>query len=125
MGGLVSRYYIQRLGGIDRVHRFITISAPHCGTLAAYFSQRPGCVQMRPDSEFIADLQQDVRMLNRLNFTSLWTPFDLIILPPQSSQLNIGTEVRLPVLAHPLMVSDRRSIDAIIRALSAQTKASK
>lgn len=32
MGGLVTRYYVQRLGGIDRVQRFITISAPHQGT---------------------------------------------------------------------------------------------
>lgn len=118
MGGLVSRYYIQRLGGIDRVHRFISISAPHRGTWSAYFSQRPGCVQMRPNSDFIHDLEQDVEILNRLQFTSLWTPFDLIILPPESSQLNIGIEVQIPAIAHPLMVYDRRSIDAIVRALS-------
>src|ERR1019366_4796641 len=29
MGGLVARYYIQRLGGIERLKRFITISSPH------------------------------------------------------------------------------------------------
>lgn len=118
MGGLVSRYYIQRLGGINRVRRFITISTPHRGTVAAYFSQRPGCRQMRPESDFITDLNRDSQMLNRLSFTSLWTPFDLIILPPQSSQLAIGTEVKLPIIAHPLMVYDRRSLDAITLALS-------
>jgi triacylglycerol lipase len=119
MGGLVSRYYIQRLGGIDRVARFITISAPHRGTLSAYLSQRPGCVQMRPDHQFIIDLNRDVEMLNRLKFTSLWTPFDLIILPPQSSQLPIGTDLKIPAIGHALMVSDRRSIHAIVSALSA------
>ena len=36
MGGIVSRYYVQRLGGINRVQRFITISSPHHGTVAAY-----------------------------------------------------------------------------------------
>jgi triacylglycerol lipase len=122
MGGLVSRYYIQRLGGIDRVRRFITISSPHRGTLAAYFSQRPGCIQMRPDNQFITDLNRDIEMLTRLNFTSLWTPFDLIILPPESSQISIGTEVQIPILAHPLMVYDRRSINAITSALSAPIK---
>ena len=35
MGGLVSRYYVQRLGGMERVRRLITISAPHRGTLWA------------------------------------------------------------------------------------------
>jgi len=27
MGGIVSRYYVQRLGGIDRVQRFITLAS--------------------------------------------------------------------------------------------------
>jgi triacylglycerol lipase len=122
MGGLVARYYIQRLGGIDRVQRFITLSSPHRGTLAAYFSTRPGCVQMRPDSQFVRDLDRDVHVLNQLNFTSIWTPFDLIILPPSSSQLGIGTELMFPVAAHPLMVFDRRCLDAIATALAQPIK---
>ena len=69
MGGIVSRYYIQRLGGIERVKNFITIASPHQGTWTAQFSQRPGCVQMRPNSAFLQDLGRDVEMLERLNFT--------------------------------------------------------
>lgn len=118
MGGLVTRYYLQRLGGIDRVQRFITISTPHKGTIAAHFSMRPACLQMRPNSDFIRDLNIDVDRLNILNFTSLWTPFDLIILPPSSSQLGIGTEMQIPALTHPMMVSDRRTFKAIADALS-------
>lgn len=118
MGGLVSRYYLQRLGGLDRVHRFISISAPNNGTIAAEFSLRPGCRQMRPNSEFIADLNSDIDRLKSLNFTSIWTPFDLIILPPSSSQLGIGTDISIPVLAHPLMVADKRILTAVTKALS-------
>ncbi len=118
MGGLVSRDYIQRLGGIDRVQRLITISSPHRGTLTAYFSQRPGCVQMRPDSQFITNLNRDLDCLRQLDFTSLWTTFDLMILPPSSSQLGLGTEIMLPVIAHPLMVFDRQCLDAIATALA-------
>lgn len=118
MGGLVSRYYLQRLGGMRRVQRFITISTPHNGTIAANFSMRSGCMQMRPNSAFMQDLSSDVDRLKELNFTSLWTPFDLIILPPSSSQLGIGTERSIPVLAHPLMVSDRRVLLEISEALS-------
>jgi triacylglycerol lipase len=118
MGGLVSRYYLQRLGGLNRVHRFISISAPNNGTIAAEFSLRPGCRQMRPNSEFMADLNSDVDRLKSLNFTSIWTPFDLIILPPSSSQLGIGTEISIPVIAHPLMVADRRILNVVTDALS-------
>ena len=122
MGGLVTRYYIQRLGGIDRVQRFITISTPHNGTIAAHFSIQPGCIQMRPEHEFMQDLNRDVDRLKYLNFTSLWTPFDLIILPPSSSQLGIGTEKTIPALTHPLMVSDSRTLNAIVDALSQPVK---
>jgi triacylglycerol lipase len=122
MGGLVSRYYLQRLGGIDRVQRFISISAPNNGTIAAQFSLRPGCMQMRPNSQFMTDLNSDVDRLKSLNFTCLWTPFDMIILPPSSSQLGIGTEISIPVVAHPLMVSDERTLKAITHALSQPVK---
>jgi triacylglycerol lipase len=122
MGGLVARYYIQRLGGIDRVQRLITLSSPHRGTLAAYCSTRTGCAQMRPDSKFMRDLNRDVHVLKQLNFTSMWTPFDAIILPPSSSQLGIGTELIFPVVAHPLMVFDRRCLEAIVTALAQPVK---
>ncbi len=121
MGGLVSRYYLQRLGGLDRVQRFISISAPNHGTIAAYFTTRPGCIQMRPDSDFMRDLNRDVDRLQCLNVTCLWTPFDLIILPPTSSKLGMGTEMSIPVIAHPLMVADRRILAAITAALMSRS----
>jgi triacylglycerol lipase len=118
MGGMVCRYYLQRLGGLDRTRRFVTIAAPHHGTIAAHFSLKPGCMQMRPDSEFMHDLNTDLDRLSQLAVTSLWTPYDLIILPPTSSQLNFGTNLAFPVAMHPLMVSDRHVLDAIATALS-------
>ncbi|NES21577.1 MAG: alpha/beta fold hydrolase [Symploca sp. SIO3E6] len=118
MGGLVSRYYIQRLGGIERVQRYINISAPNNGTWTAYLLSRPGCVQMRPDSEFIQDLNRDCQMLERLNFTRLWTPFDLMIVPASSSQMPVGKEVEIPVLFHPWMLTDHRCLKAVAAALA-------
>lgn len=85
MGGLVSRYYIQRLGGIHRVQKFLTISTPHNGTWTAYCVNNPGSKQMRPNSKFLSDLNSDADMLKQLHFTSLWTPFDLMIVPATSS----------------------------------------
>ncbi|MFB2876090.1 esterase/lipase family protein [Floridanema aerugineum] len=118
MGGIVSRYYIQRLGGIDRVGRFITISSPHHGTVLAYLLDRPGSIQMRPDSPFLADLNRDFAMLDRINFTSIWTPFDLMIVPPTSSQLLVGRDVQVPVALHAWMITDPKAIAAVVEALS-------
>jgi len=67
MGGIVSRYYVQdweELTAFSASLRWL----PH-STWMAYLSERPGCLQMRPDSPFIQKLNQDAVMLE-LNFTS-------------------------------------------------------
>jgi len=118
MGGIVARYYLQRLGGIERVRRFITISAPHHGTLSAYFRLNPAGRQMCPGSPFLTDLNRDVQKLGKLQVTSIWTPFDLMILPAWSSRLPVGEEVIVPVILHPFMQSDDRVFAAVEKALS-------
>ncbi|MGL5062005.1 MAG: esterase/lipase family protein [Microcoleus sp.] len=122
MGGLVSRYYLQRLGGIDRVQRFVAISSPHNGTWMAYALWGTGCVQMRPNSTFLQDLNRDAMMLDRVNFTSIWTPWDFIIVPASSSQIPAGKEVKLPIFAHAMMARDLRSLQAVAEALAAPAK---
>jgi triacylglycerol lipase len=117
MGGIVSRFYIQRLGGINRVRRFITISSPHKGTVIAYGTWLAGAVQMRPNSDFLNDLNSDVEMLKNLNFTSIWTPYDLMIIPAESSQIGIGKAITLPVLLHPLMLKDSRTLTKVANIL--------
>jgi triacylglycerol lipase len=118
MGGLVSRYYLQKLGGINQVQRFISISSPHNGTLMAHLLPFIGCQQMRPNSSFLTELNQEVHLLNKIKFTSIWTPFDLMILPANSSQLPIGKEVTLPVFAHAIMPSSLSTIKAVAEALT-------
>jgi len=117
LGGIVARYYLQRLGGIERARRLVTISTPHHGTLTAYLRPNPGGRQLRPGSKFLTDLNNDVKMLDRLQVTSIWTPYDLMIVPARSSRLPVGEEVILPILIHPLMQFDRRVFAAVEKAL--------
>lgn len=119
MGGLVTRYYLQRLGGIERVQRYISISAPNHGTLMANLLPSPGIVQMRPNSDFTQDLNRDaVEQLGKLNFTWMWTPFDLMIIPAESSRLPVGRELKFPVKLHPWMLSNPQVLQAVATALS-------
>ena len=123
MGGIVTRYYLQRLKGIDRVQRYISIAAPNHGTLAAYLLPLPGIVQMRPDNPFLQDLNQDgAEICGQINFTVMWTPFDLLIIPGSSSQMAVGKDVKLPVLLHSEMLTDPRAIAAVTTALSEPLK---
>ena len=119
MGGLVTRYYLQRLGGIERIKRYITISAPNQGTLLGYSLPHRGVREMAWQSDFLQDLNQDYcQLLGSLQVTVIWTPFDLMILPPSSSHLEIGTEIILPVLVHAWMVSDVRCLAEVASALA-------
>lgn len=119
MGGLVTRYYVQRLGGVERVQRYITISAPHHGTITAYCLPLPGVMQMRPGSDFLQDLNRDaVEILGRLQFTSIWTPYDLMIVPASSSQMPVGEEIVLAVPVHRWMVSARCCLATLAQVLS-------
>lgn len=113
MGGLVARYYVQRLGGLDRVERFITISTPHHGTWTAFGRWNAGARQMRPGSTFLQELNQDVSMLVNVGFTSIWTPLDLMIVPANSSVLEPFRSIPIAVAAHPLMVRDARVLRTI------------
>jgi triacylglycerol lipase len=122
MGGLVTRYYLQRLGGINRVQRFIAISSPHRGTWTAYTLWGKGCVQMRPGSAFLEDLNRDAALLEKLNFTSIWTDWDFIIVPASSSQISAAKEVKLSVFAHAMMARHSSSLKAVAEALSEPLK---
>jgi triacylglycerol lipase len=65
-------------------------------------------------------VNRDVDVLGRLDFTSIWTPWDLSILPPQSSVLPVGRSIQVPVVLHPWMVWSRRSIDEVVRLLEGE-----
>jgi triacylglycerol lipase len=105
MGGLVSRHYLQQLGGASRCEQLITVSSPHHGTRAAWFYPTKGAEQMRPGSAFLAMLAASDSMLGGIPVTSYHTPMDLIILPPASSVWSRAENLSFPVLLHPLMLS--------------------
>jgi len=120
MGGIVSRYYVQRLGGINKVKRFITISSPHNGTLTGYALNLAAPKQMRPKSNFLESLNQDIDLLEKINFTSIWTPYDAMILPARSSQIPVGRDIRIDVLLHAWMVSDEKVLKVVVDELKSE-----
>lgn len=119
MGGLVARYYIQRLDGLRRVRKFVTLGTPHRGTLTAFLRGNPGARNMRPGSPFLNDLNSDVGMLETVFFTSIWTPLDLMIVPANRSRVSAGRSICVNTPAHPLLIRDRRVFRLVLGILSA------
>jgi triacylglycerol lipase len=117
MGGLVCRTYIQWLGGLGRTRRLVTLATPHQGTYAAYLYNRPACFQMRPGSQFLADLNRDIDLLAQIYFVSIWTPLDLTILPPASSTLPIGEMAPILSPFHRTLVYDPRVVAVVAEHL--------
>lgn len=119
MGGLICRAYVQQAAGLARTERLITIATPHQGTWTAYSFNRLACVQMRPGSRFLTELNHDLAALRQINFTSIWTPLDLTILPASSSYLSVGE--MLPILSpfHYTMVNDQRILRLVATCLRA------
>lgn len=119
MGGIVSRHYLQKLGGASRCKGLITISSPHQGTHAAWFYPSAGAAQMRPGSAFLAELAATESNLGTMPVASFRTPMDLVILPASNSFWQRAENLEFPVLLHPLMLNDRQVLDDIERRLLA------
>ena len=59
LGGLIGRYYVQRLGGHRRTGTVVTIGTPHAGTKAARLpSPLPLVRQLRPGSDLVRELAE-------------------------------------------------------------------
>ncbi len=104
MGGLISRWYLQELGGHVRVELFAAISAPMQGTLWAYGFPGRGVRQMRPGSDFLARIGAGTERLSRIALLAYWTPFDAVIVPQKSADWDLADSRRIPALCHPCML---------------------
>ena len=87
MGGLVGRYYVQRMGGDARVHTLVTLGTPHAGTFAARLVPHPVARQLRPGSDVVAELAAPAPGC-RTRMLSIWTDLDQMVIPKQSARLD-------------------------------------
>ncbi len=117
-GALSSRYWIQELAGQPHVRRFVSISGPHQGTWAAMLLGDPALVQMRPDSDFVRQLNRRTPPWGDTEVFSFWTPFDITVFPAHNAHLPGATERRFSVPLHQMMLSDPRVIAATLEALT-------
>lgn len=117
MGAMVARSYIQRHGGRRRVRKLVTLAAPHHGTVLAWLHQGQGARDLRPGSAFLRDLARDVDKLEGIQVASYWTPFDLIIVPPRSSELPIGENRRRYLPHHRSLVENPRLARELVELL--------
>ncbi|MEU8531107.1 MULTISPECIES: esterase/lipase family protein [Streptomyces] len=88
LGGLIARYYVQRLGGDARVRTLVTLGTPHAGTTVAPLADaHPLIRQMRPGSEVLRELAGPSGGC-RTRFVSFWSDLDQIMVPVETARLD-------------------------------------
>jgi len=80
MGGLIARYYVQRLGGDDRVHTLVTLGTPHSGTAWARVVPHRLFRQLCPGSDVVAELAGPAPGC-RTRLVAVWSDLDQLVLP--------------------------------------------
>src|SRR5262249_36305304 len=89
-GGLIGRYYVQKLDGAARVRHLVTLGTPHRGTRWAYTGHLvrrvlPSLRQMAPGSPLLRDLADD-SFPTSVRLTSIYSHQDSMC-PPSSCRL--------------------------------------
>jgi hypothetical protein len=85
LGGLIARYYVQRLGGDARVRTLVTLGTPHSGTrVAPLANAHPIVRQMRPGSPVVEELARPAPGC-RTYFVSFWSDLDHVMDPLEAA----------------------------------------
>ncbi|WP_327401840.1 alpha/beta fold hydrolase [Streptomyces sp. NBC_01288] len=85
LGGLIARYYVQRLGGDLRVRTLVTLGTPHSGTAVVPLANaHPIVRQMRPGSPVIEELTRPAPGC-RTHFVSFWSDLDHLMEPLETA----------------------------------------
>lgn len=104
MGGLVSRHYLQNLGGASRCKGLHTIATPHNGTWLAYLYPGEGTRQMRPGSSFLTALNDGDTVFDSVPATSYRSPWDGVVLPARNAEWDKADNVEIRSLLHPTLL---------------------
>ncbi|MEU7433167.1 alpha/beta fold hydrolase [Streptomyces sioyaensis] len=126
LGGLIARYYVQRLGGDAHVRTVVTLGTPHSGTrIAPLMSAHPIVRQMRPDSEVIAELSLPAPNC-RTRFVAFWSEADQVMIPATTARIDhpdvIADNVHVAGVGH-LALPVNGTVAAGIRAALASAEA--
>lgn len=101
MGGLSSRYYLQRLGGSSKVAVFVTLGTPHHGLITSCLSPVPvrNWQELCAWGPFISDLNTAPATPGPTRWVSIFSTSDAII-AASSSRLDGAQNIELEGIGH-------------------------
>ncbi len=121
LGGVVARYYVQRMGGDARVHTLCTLGSPHAGTYAAHLLPSRLVRQLRPGSDLRQELAEPAPGC-RTRFVAFWSDLDHLVVPFRSARIDhpdlSARNVLLRGVGHMSLPIDGRVVHEIATLLA-------
>lgn len=118
LGGLLVRWYVQELGGADRVRRVVTLATPHAGTRSARIAPGPLRHALLPDNPVVRRLHHGRHRAAEVEHTALVAGSDLMVTPPASAAALPGATVRwFEDIGHNGMLFEPEVLEAVVDAL--------
>ena len=117
MGGIIGRYWLQKLNGYKRTRRLISIGSPHKGTLMAQLIPKypfKGISEMKINSKFLRELANNDFFLDEIECINFFTNWDMMVFPGWWTNLNFGKKISVKVYKHRNLVRNRSVVDKII-----------
>lgn len=105
LGGVVSRWFVQELGGADWVESVVTVASPHRGTPAAHLGQLAGrrtAKQLLPGSDVVRRLNSKP-LPSGIRWVAYYSNLDLLVQ---------GDSAKLPGAAN-LLVKDHGHVSVL------------
>lgn len=103
MGSLSARYFLRTLGGSAKVSAMVSLAGVDHGTSGAYFCFQTSCVEMRPGSTFLSNLNATDETWGETFYATWRSPCDEVVNPRSSTILAGATNTETACLSHSLL----------------------
>ncbi|TCK20417.1 esterase/lipase family protein [Pseudonocardia endophytica] len=121
LGGMIARYYVQRMGGDEAVDTLVTLGSPHHGSNAAYLLPIPLARQLRPGSDVVSELEEPAPRC-RTRFLVVWSRLDEMVVPQRNARLRHPDldveELELRDVGHLSLPIDPRTVHWVAGTLA-------
>ena len=106
MGGLSSRYFAKSLGGSEKIDALVFLGTPNHGTTLANFCGIQSCLEMRPGSTFLTNLNAGDETPGNTRYATWWSPCDQAVPPPETVKLDGATNTETACISHADLYTD-------------------
>jgi pimeloyl-ACP methyl ester carboxylesterase len=120
LGGVIARYFVQRMGGSARVDTLVTLGSPHAGTIGAYLIPTALGRQLRPGSPLLTELDEPALGCTT-RFLVVWSRMDQMVVPQRNARLQRPdldvAQLELRDVGHLALPVDGRVVRWVVDAL--------